>query len=613
MPRRPFPLLLAVAILVALAACAAHEKAGDRAAAVGDWKAAERAYGEAARRSPDKKELQDKHRQAKAAAVDGATQKARACSAAKDWECAYSESSYALDLEPGRVELATFRRDAAREAALLRVAAARGTSARGDHRAALGLLESAKQASDDPRVVAEARRVSPAVVDAALFEAEALRAKARFPEALELYTSAANVDPAVQPRLEAVRAEYERWKDVEAERLAVEGDKLLGGRRFADAQARYDAAVRLRPNSRAAPLARQTALLASGEAAAERRDFAAAERAFTEASRLPGAHAVALAELDRVKVRPWAIRLRSVRVAATRPDGWPWAGPRSSALDRIAERLEQGGRGLRPGLAVELARRVPRENQPTLVVTAALPDGRGVQSAPRRGAHVTLDAVVVVASNALDDRVLSLRVVHDDGRRGQVDVGLVSFRLGDLVSARELSVSGGAVDELRLEADVSDLPDGGFSGLLPIPEETNLAEGWSLPAHASRGIRIASVDAALAAGDLLDRGPNARPQLQIEIEQRGQVVYRSPVAAGGRPAAGFSPAAAYLFVVPHEALVLRLLDHEGARVVRVNGTVRGEDLLRGSASVVTPAGSAVRLRLEPRRAGPDTAPRTAAR
>jgi len=613
MPRRPLPLLLAAVILLAIAACAAHEKAGDRAAAVGDWKTAEREYGEAARRSPEKKELQDKHRQAKAAAVEGSTQKATACAAARDWECAYAESSYALALEPGRVELATFRRDAAREAALLRVAGAREAAARGDHRAALGLLESARQASDDPRVAAEARKVSPGVVDAAIFEAESLRAKARFPEALELYAAAARIDPAVQPRLETVRAEYERWKDVEAERLADEGDALLAARRYPEAQARYDAAVQLRPAGRAGPLSRQASLLARGQAAAAARDFAAAERLFGEATRLPGASPVALEELDRVKVRPWAIRVRSVLVRPTRPDGWPWAGDRSFALDRLLDRLERvTGRASPAGLALDLARRIPRENQPTLVVTAGLPDGRGLQSPPRRGVYATLDGTFVVASNALDDRTVSLRVVHDEGRGRQVDVGIVTFRLGDLVAARELSVSGQAVAELRLEADVADLPDGAFDRFLPIPDDTNLAEAWSVPGPRSAGLRIVSADGSLSAADLGARAATARPQLQVEIEQRGVVVYRSPILSG-RAAGGASPAAAYLFVEPQEPVVLRLLDREVPGGVRVSGTVRGDELLRGGAMVTTPGGSAVRLRLEPRHAGPDTAPRTAAR
>ena len=215
---RPLSFLLAAAVLLAVASCAAHEKAGDRAAAVGDWKTAEREYGSAARKDPSKKELQEKYQQARAAAIDGSSRAATACYAARDFECALAESSYALALNPGRVDVATLRRDAGREAALLRVGRAREASGRGDHRGALGLLLSAREASDDPRVTAAVRGASPAVVDGAVFEAEALRAKEQYAQALELYGAAAQVDPAVQPRLAAVQAEYERWKDSEAEK-----------------------------------------------------------------------------------------------------------------------------------------------------------------------------------------------------------------------------------------------------------------------------------------------------------------------------------------------------------------------------------------------------------
>lgn len=608
---RPLSFLLAAALLLAVASCAAHEKAGDRAAAVGDWKTAEREYGAAARKDPSKKELQDKYQQARVAAVEGSSRAATACYAARDFECALAEASYALALDPGRVEVATLRRDAGREAGLQRVARAREASGRGDHRGALALLLSAREASDDPRVTTAVRGASPGVVDGAVFEAEALRAQVQYAQALELYGAAAQLDPAVQPRLAAVQAEYERWKDAEAEKLAAQGDGLLGARRYAEAKAAYDAAVQLRPRGRAEPLARYAGLLAQGEASVSTRDFAAAERAFAEASRYPGDQ-LAREELDRVKVRPWAVRLRSVHVQPVRPDGRPWAGTRSFALDRILDRLARATAGAGPaGLALDLVRRLPVENQPTLVVTVGLPDGRGLQSAPRRGAHAALDGSFVVASNAYDDRQVSLRVVHDDGRDRAVDAGVVTFRLGDLVARRELSLSGQAVDELRIEADLAGLPDGAFTGLQPIPDDTNHAPAWSVPTAASAGLRLVAVDASVSVADRAARAPaGVAPALRVEIEQRGRVVYRSPPLPG-RAAVGFSPAATYLFVEPHEPVVVRLLD--GQPGVVAGRPVRGDELMRLAADVTTPGGSAVRLRLEPRQGGPGAGARTARR
>jgi len=608
---RPLSFVLAAALLLALASCAAHEKAGDRAAAVGDWKTAEREYGVAARKDPSKKEVQEKYQQARRAAIDGSSRAATACFAAGDFECALAESSYALGLDPGQVNMATLRRDAGREAGIQRVARAREASGRGDHRGALALLVSAREASDDPRVTAAVRGASPGVVDGALFEAEALRAKAQYPQALELYTAAAQIDPAVQPRLAAVSAEYERWKDAEAEKLAAQGDGLLAARRYAEAKAAYDAAVQYRPGGRAAPLARYSGLLAQGDAAIGARNFAAAERAFAEASRFPG-DSIAAQELDRVKVRPWAIRLRSLRVSPTRPDGWPWSGTRSILLDHLLGRLERASGGSVPAaVALDLARRMPRENQPTLVVTVGLPDGRGLQSAPRRGVHVALDGSFVISSNAYDDRQVSLRVVHDEGRGRAVDAGVVAFRLGDLVAQGELAASGQAVDELRLQADVSELPDGAFAGLQPIPDETNLADSWSLPTPGSVALRLVSVDASVSLADRTARAPGQQlPSLSVEIEQRGRIVYRSPPLPG-RTSVAFSPAATYVFVHPQEPVFVRLLDGRPGFVA--GRPVRGDELMRLGAEVTTPAGSGVRLRLEPRRNGPDAAARTAAR
>ena len=74
MTRRLPCLLLALAL-----ACAAHEKSGDRAAALGDWRTAEREYAAAVAKEPENKELQEKYRQAKAAALEDATKRAQAC------------------------------------------------------------------------------------------------------------------------------------------------------------------------------------------------------------------------------------------------------------------------------------------------------------------------------------------------------------------------------------------------------------------------------------------------------------------------------------------------------------------------------------------------------
>jgi tetratricopeptide (TPR) repeat protein len=460
------PLVLAAALL---SACASREKVGDRAAAVGDWKAAERAYAEALRKDPKKPELQQKYQQARAAALSDATRKAEACWAARDVECAFAESDYVVNLDGGNAAMAVMRANASREAGLLRARRAEEAAASGDLRGALALLVSAREASQDPSVTGRVAASSPSIVAGAVSQAEQLRAQAQYPQAIDLLGLAARVDPAVQPRLRATQAEYEQWKDAEAERLARDGDRLLDGGRWAEAEARYRAAVALRPQSRAQPLVQYAGHMARGDAALQRRDFPAAERAFSDAARLNADRGQAQAMLDRVQVRPYAVSFRSVLVRPVRPDGRPWAGPQSRLLDRLTAAFDEATRsGGASGAAVDAARRVPLLNQPVLIVTVALPDGRDAQTAPRRGAYALLEGSFTVMANGYDDRKVSLRVVHDDGGR-TVDAGLVFVRLGDLVANGKAALANGAVIALELDAVPSDQPDGALYRLLPLP------------------------------------------------------------------------------------------------------------------------------------------------
>jgi hypothetical protein len=224
-----------------------------------------------------------------------------------------------------------------------------------------------------------------------------------------------------------------------------------------------------------------------------------------------------------------------------------------------------------------------------------------------------LEGSFVVATNGYDDRALALRVVHDDGAGRPLDVGVVELRMADLVAKGELSLSAGSVAELLVEADPADRPDGAYAGLQPIPDgASNLAPAWSSPTPVSRAFRIVSVDASAVVGDCsVKRAEGRAPHLFVEIEQRGAVVYRTPVAPD-RSVARWTPAAAYLFVEPEETLTVRLgsADPDGSHAVLVQ-QVPGRALDAGAVALATPRGSTVRLALEPRRAGPG--PRLTAR
>lgn len=428
--RRSLHVLPVLALL--FAGCVAHEKVGDKAALTGNWKIAEREYARALQDNPkDKAAVQAKWQDARARAIDGAQRTAQACMVGQDWECAYSEAQYVLGLDPGDAGMAAVKRDAAREVGRLRLRRAGEEFNRGQLPAAMELVESARGVTDDPGVEAEARRFVPVVTRAAVADADRFRAARQYPEAIDLLTRAVRLDPNLTPRLQAAQAEYEGWKDAEAERLTREGDGLLGARRFAEAKARYDQAVSIRPQWRAAPLARYAGLLAEGEEAIGRRDFPRAERVYREAVQSPVETGYAREALERVQLRNYAVELRFVKVRPGGPQG-------------------------------------------PIVVTVRLPDGRLVQTLPQRSGRFTrLDARFVVTANAYDDRPVSARVFRLPEREGAndppFDLGNVRFAVSDLLDRGALSLENGVVDEVRLEIAPTPLPAGDLRGLVLVP------------------------------------------------------------------------------------------------------------------------------------------------
>lgn len=412
--------------LALLAACAAHEKAGDRASSTGDWKTAEREYGQALKKDPGVQELRLKYREARSQALAEARRKARACNAARDWECTLAESQYVLGLEPGDAEMAPLRRDSGREAGRLRLRRAGVALERGESARAMELLEGARAATDDPAVEADARPLTRRAVQAAKESAERLRAGREYPQALDLLSRAARLDPEVAPQLRTVQAEYERWKDDEAERLARQGDELVDARRFEEAKARYDQAVAIRPMSRARDLSRYADLLVDGDREIARSQFSWAEASYERALETGLDRGFAREALDRVQIRRYAVRLLGVRVRRGGPPG-------------------------------------------DLVVSVTFPDGRRMQTPPERGAWARLDSSFVVSANAYDDRSVSATVLRmvERPHAPPLELGRVTFRLSDLLTRRILVLADGAVDELRVDVVPTDLPADGVRGLAP--------------------------------------------------------------------------------------------------------------------------------------------------
>jgi hypothetical protein len=280
------------------------------------------------------------------------------------------------------------------------------------------------------------------------------------------------VDGAVKPQLAQARAEYDAWIDAQYEAAARQGDGFMRERRFAEAAAAYESALKLRSGGRAEPLHRYARKLQAGDAAVERKDWPAATRAYDEAVKtgMDGQRGYAATQLDRVQLRPFAIRVRSVLVRPIRPDGSPWSGAPGPGYQRVVGMLANAameGRGNQVVAGLDMYDALPHENRPNLVATMTLPDGRQFVTPAQRALRARYESYVVFATNSLDDRPVSIRVVHQDVQ-GVVEIGTVTVRMADLVGGGEVGIGDHSVVEMRLVAERSSLADGSVQGFGPL-------------------------------------------------------------------------------------------------------------------------------------------------
>src|SRR5512144_1772733 len=107
--------LLALSLL---AACVAHDKQGDKYAAVGDWKNAYANYRQALADKPQDPVLKQKFEDARSRALADAITAANGCATQRNWECALQESDFVLSVDASRTDIAQVRARAATELAL---------------------------------------------------------------------------------------------------------------------------------------------------------------------------------------------------------------------------------------------------------------------------------------------------------------------------------------------------------------------------------------------------------------------------------------------------------------------------------------------------------------
>jgi tetratricopeptide (TPR) repeat protein len=462
---------LALLPLAILAGCVSAQKVADQAAATGDWKTAEANYAQVLRDEPNNPEKRARWQDARTKALQGAIAKAHACQVSQDWECAFGEADYLVRMEPGSPEYAQLRSEMGRQAAYARLSRANEASRRRDHRAAFDLLAQARAATNDPALQAEAARVQPGIVQGAVKDAQAYRAQQQYQPAIDLLTAAAALDGGVRPQLDQVRAEYDRWIDAQYEGIAKQGDAFMRERRFAEAAQKYDEATKLKRGGRAEALSRYAKGLQAGDAAVQRRDWVAATRGYEDAvkSGMDGTNGYAAQQLERVQLRPYAIRLRSVLVRPIRPDGSPWTGHAGRGYQRVVGLLANAamdGKGNSLVAGIDLYDALPHENRPNLLATVTLPDGRQFTTASQTALRARFESFVVFATNGLDDRPVAIRVVHQD-EGGLVEVGAISVKMSDLLHGGELTLTNQSVVELKLSTERSGQADGSLQGFAP--------------------------------------------------------------------------------------------------------------------------------------------------
>lgn len=590
-------------VALLLAACVAHEKAGDQAAALGDWRSAYQQYRTALAKEPESPVLQEKFKNAKQKAIVDAYQKAQACAAATNWSCAVGEADFALELDGGNMEIAAFRGNAAKNLALAQISQARDEAEQGRFRASLELIERSRALSNDASVTQAVDQARAGLTTMADAEAERLRQRKAYPEAVEALTVAATIDPSKKGKLDALQSEYEAWRAAEYERLALEGDQALAQRNWSGAEERYVAALQMRSGGRAEPLARYANGMNQGESALARRDFAAATSGYRQAVESgQDRDGYAAQQLDLVEVRPYAVRIHSVLARPVRPDGRPWMGRMNPYLSRIISMLERTGprAGSTSRRVIDAALSLPPENRPTLAVRVTLPDGMRLSTPAQNGLYVVYDSEFVVMTNSFDERRLTLHVVHEHGPVAE-DVGVIEFPLGEIVRRREASLSAHSVAGMDLAiTPTRDRFDGMFANMYPMYDGSNFAQDYSMPTPNSMGFRLRSVRATVPAQALMNEPDEGAAELVVEILQGGRVIYRSP-QLDNLYEAQWTASNINLFVQPGEQLRLRVWDMDPTEPdLLVDGTVPAQALSQGTVWVNGPTGGSVSLQVEPR-------------
>lgn len=477
---RLVPVVLALVMLGA--ACANHLKRGDRAAATGDWVAAEAEYRAALRKEPGDAGLKEKHANAKAEAMKQAKTRAERCLAENNFDCAQAQADYASSLDENDAQAHQLKIKARRARAMHQLDNAQAAIVTNPIHA-LDLVDFARGLSADAEIARRAGEIQAQAVQQAVQKAADLRRSAahggpegglQIDNAIELLTRAAKADPRIAQEIEAARAEKRAWIAAEYERLARLGDERLVAHDWANAIARYEEAERFQAGGRAAGAARYAKLVMDGDAAVARKDWKAATDLYHQARSLPedGRDRYAAAQWDRVLLKPYRIKLVSILVDPARPTGGPWVGTASSAFRTSAPRVFDG----RIPNTREI-RRVPAQNIPSFHLEITLPDGRRAKTPSQRAILANLGSSLVVESNAFEQRTIGVRVFLEPGAgKPPEEMDVIQVPVSALLAGQTIPPP--APTLLRLETRVERAvgqSEGVLAGLELVPEPATAA------------------------------------------------------------------------------------------------------------------------------------------
>jgi tetratricopeptide (TPR) repeat protein len=597
-----------------LSGCFAHEKAGDGASAVGDWRKAFEEYRSAVRGDPSNVRLQEKFQRSRAAAVSQALAKGRGCVQSREYECALAEANYALAIDEGNSDVRKFRDEVARGLAFDKIERAKESASRSSYLAAYRLLDEAVLASRDVEVSTSADTLRIGMVAGAVEEARRLATGKSFKDSIDLLAHVVRADGSQRGVLETIQHEYEAHSAAEYERFATAGDQLLASKDWRGAEASYRRALEFKSGGRAASRLRYSDAVLRAEGAVSRRDFSGAASGYKTAISTGedgGGHAATA--LESVVVRPYRFRIRSVLVSPQRPDGAPWVGQPNHAFLKGAASFA----ALVPSPDVQLLSKavgalarwdeaMPRENKPTLVVDTELPDGRQLRTPPKRGIYVTYDGQFVLETNAYDARQIHLAVHHVRNGDSEDDVGTLSASLGDIVAKRAGRPSHSLLQVEMTSEAVAGGVDGSFSGLELLSDGDDEGPAASRAVPGARGYRIQEIRLLVPPGGYDDEfGVDGAPDPFVQILQGSRVVFQTSVAKDVYQTT-WRPRASFIFAADGEALTIRAWDKDlSDDDLVLRGQVLGSSLGSEHVRLTTAAGTTIEVVTRRRAVGPE--------